>query len=218
MDDKCVTVSGHPDTLAAFASNLTTGAVVHKTSVDTLYHSPEHFNGVRQEVLADVARRGIKFPNYSDIIVPIRSTFTGGALDKKVTDGTLVDAVLDMVLTQPVNWDLVVDGLVKSAPVGIPIRLLNVGPGTGLTRSMERSFSKDVVSSLDLTSVNNESAREAKSKQEPIAIVGMGVNMPGARDSAKLWELLEKGINTISEVGMLYTSTVSRLNIHVLLA
>ncbi|KAF4571087.1 Type I Iterative Polyketide synthase (PKS) [Pleurotus pulmonarius] len=187
MDDKCVTVSGHPDTLAAFASDLSTGAVVHKTSVDTLYHSPEHINGVRQEVLSDVARRDIKFPNYSDIIVP-------------VTDGTLVDAVLDMVLTQPVNWDLVVDGLVKSAPVDIPVRLLNVGPGTGLTRSMERSFPKDIVSSLDLTSVNNESSGEAKSKQEPIAIVGMAVNMPGARDASKLWELLEKGINTISEV------------------
>ncbi|KAF4596739.1 Type I Iterative Polyketide synthase (PKS) [Pleurotus pulmonarius] len=200
MDDKCVTVSGHPDTLAAFASDLSTGAVVHKTSVDTLYHSPEHINGVRQEVLSDVARRDIKFPNYSDIIVPIRSTFTGGVLDKKVTDGTLVDAVLDMVLTQPVNWDLVVDGLVKSAPVDIPVRLLNVGPGTGLTRSMERSFPKDIVSSLDLTSVNNESSGEAKSKQEPIAIVGMAVNMPGARDASKLWELLEKGINTISEV------------------
>ncbi|KAF9025638.1 hypothetical protein BDZ89DRAFT_1161644 [Hymenopellis radicata] len=37
-------------------------------------------------------------------------------------------------------------------------------------------------------------------KQEPIAIVGMAVNMPGAPNVSKLWEVLEQGINTISEV------------------
>ncbi|KAL0945469.1 hypothetical protein HGRIS_000958 [Hohenbuehelia grisea] len=199
MDDKCVTVSGPPAELESFASSITSGAVVHKTSVDTLYHSPLHIGGVREEILADVASRNIEFPDFSDIKVPVRSTYTGKVLDKTST-GSLVEAVVDMVLTQPVNWDLVVAELVKSTPAETPVRLLNIGPGTGLTRSMERSFPRELVSSLDLTTVAAEATEDTKPKQEPIAIVGMAVNMPGARDNSKLWEVLEQGINTIGEV------------------
>jgi hypothetical protein len=35
---------------------------------------------------------------------------------------------------------------------------------------------------------------------EPIAVVGMAVNMPGAPNIDKLWELLHKGENTLSQV------------------
>ncbi|KAG7094535.1 Type I Iterative PKS [Marasmius oreades] len=41
---------------------------------------------------------------------------------------------------------------------------------------------------------------EIPPKHEPIAIVGMAINMPGSPDVAKLWEVLERGINTISEI------------------
>ena len=37
-------------------------------------------------------------------------------------------------------------------------------------------------------------------KQEPIAIVGMAVNMPGAPNVGRLWEILENGSNTVEEV------------------
>ena len=37
-------------------------------------------------------------------------------------------------------------------------------------------------------------------KQEPIAIVGMAVNMPGAPNVGQLWEILAKGSNTVEEV------------------
>lgn len=33
-----------------------------------------------------------------------------------------------------------------------------------------------------------------------IAIIGMAVNMPGAPNASKLWEILEEGINTVMEV------------------
>jgi hypothetical protein len=66
-------------------------------------------------------------------------------------------------------------------------------------RSTEKVFKICNGVSVDLTS-NDAHGGEKKPKQEPIAIVGMAVNMPGAPNTAKLWEVLEQGINTCSEV------------------
>ena len=40
-------------------------------------------------------------------------------------------------------------------------------------------------------------------KQEPIAIVGMAVNMPGAPNVGQLWDILANGSNTVEEVHFL---------------
>lgn len=204
IDDTCVTISGRPDVLLAFSSTLASDSVVHKTTLDTLYHSPTLLQGVRDQVLADAASRNIQFPNFSDIKVPIRSTWTGDAITKdNVTynsDDSLLKLVVDMVLTQPVNWNLVIEKVMKSCPDSIPVRLLNVGPGAGLLRSTERAFPRGVVASLDLTIIDVTGHQQSKAKQEPIAVVGMAVNMPGAPNVSKLWEILEQGVNTISEV------------------
>lgn len=197
LDDKSVTISGHPEVLDAFSRTVPTSVTVHKTSVDTLYHSSVHTETLRTQVLSDVTARGVVFPDYADVKVPIRSTYTGSALTKNDT-GSLVEAVVDMILTQPVNWDLVTEQLVKAAPSDKDLRLLNLGPGTGLTRNLERLFPRDRISSLDLSAGNP--GEKVKPKQDPIAIVGMGVHMPGARGTEELWRVLEDGINTISEV------------------
>jgi hypothetical protein len=204
MDDTCVTISGRPDVLLAFSSTVASDPLVHQTTLNTLYHSPALLHGVRDQVLADVASRNIRFPDFSDIKVPIRSTFTGDAITKdSMTHGTgdsLLKLVVDMVLTQTVNWNLVVEKVVKSCPESIPVRLLNMGPGTGLARSMERAFPRGRVTSLDLTIADVTGHQQSKAKQEPIAVIGMAVNMPGAPNVSKLWEILEQGVNTVSEV------------------
>ncbi|KAJ6479893.1 putative polyketide synthase [Mycena vitilis] len=197
LDESCVTISGQPALLAAFLATLGPQVVVHKTSVDTLYHSPVHANGARQEVLADVARRGIKFPDFADLKMPVRSTFSGDALTGKA--GALVDLVIDMILTQPVNWDLVTTKMLETLPERVSVRLLNFGPGTGLVKTLERAFLSRRVSSVDATRDATQN-NHVSVKQEPIAIVGMAVNMPAAPNTAKLWEVLENGINTVSKI------------------
>ncbi|PBK78491.1 polyketide beta-ketoacyl-synthase [Armillaria solidipes] len=204
MDANSVTISGRPDTLSAFSGHVTAcssgvSIVVHKTTLNALYHAPLHVAGAREEILNDVIRRGIQFPQIADIHVPFRSTFTGEALKKDMT-GSLVELVVDMVISQPVNWDLVTSGVLKDLPDDASVRLLNVGPGSGLCRGLERALCKERVKLLDLTALDAKSARQSKGKQEAIAIVGMAVNMPGAPNVSKLWEVLEQGINTISEV------------------
>ncbi|KAJ7613846.1 putative polyketide synthase [Mycena polygramma] len=197
LDESCVTISGRPDLLAAFLATLGPHYLGHKTSVDTLYHSPMHANGARQEVLADVARRGIKFPDFADLKVPVRSTFSGDALTGGA--GALVDLVIDMILTQPVNWDLVTTKMLETSPETGSIRLLNFGPGNGLLKTVERASLSRRVSTVDATRDATQSSHVSV-KQEPIAIVGMAVNMPGAPNTAKLWEVLENGINTVSKI------------------
>ncbi|KNZ72615.1 Conidial yellow pigment biosynthesis polyketide synthase [Termitomyces sp. J132] len=184
MNDTCVTISGRPDILSDFSTFLATNVkvIIHKTSLGTLYHSPIHANSTRDQVLRDVVARRIRFPEFSDIQVPIRSTFTGDAITKNETSGSLLELVVDLLLVHPVNWNIMVDHLIKSLPQDTHIRLLNVGPGLGLTR----------------TSI--QSHPQPPPKQEPIAIIGMAVNMPGAPNVSKLWEVLEHGINTVSEI------------------
>jgi hypothetical protein len=70
---------------------------------------------------------------------------------------------------------------------------------------LEKSLSVQKVNCTDVTicdcgnSVGHTG--EQKFKQEPIAIVGMALRLPGgARNPNELWELLERGINTVSEV------------------
>ncbi|EPQ54389.1 polyketide beta-ketoacyl-synthase [Gloeophyllum trabeum ATCC 11539] len=205
MDDSSVTISGRPDVLAKFSAELPSGSSVHMTSITTLYHAPSHKEGVRSEILHDVIRRGIHFPTFAEIVFPIRSTYTGQLIDESCDVaagyGTLVEAAVDMIVAQPVNWDIVVDEVIKALPAEGRIALLNLGPGAGMARSMERAFPKDKVVSIDIsTRVAREASKIDTAKYEPIAVVGMAVNMPGAPNTNQLWEVLEKGINTISEV------------------
>lgn len=205
LDDTCVTISGRPDILEEFASFNSGRFATHRTTLDTLYHSPIHAPTTRRQILADVVRRNIAFPDFSDILVPIRSTLTGKPLSKEIVSGSLVEVVVDMVITEPVNWDLLMSELVQALPAHASACLLNFGPGAGLIRSMERSFPTGRISHHDI-SLPSEEPNKVKPKQEPIAIVGMAVNMPGARNTSKLWEVLEKGINTISEVSLFQRS------------
>ncbi|KAJ7621501.1 hypothetical protein DFH06DRAFT_1448289 [Mycena polygramma] len=191
LDSTCVTVSGRPDVVAEFASTLPSGYDVHQTTLDTLYHYPVHANDVRQQVIKDIARRGIKFPDFQDLRAPLRSTYTGEVLNG---GGSLVELVVDMIVTQPGNWDVVVDKLVQAVPNEASVDVLNFGPGRAPLKTLERAF-EGRVSSRDV-----QRGGHVVAKQEPIAIVGMSVNLPGAPNPAKLWEVLENGINTISEI------------------
>lgn len=195
LDAERVAISGRPDSLEAFASTLSPNAVVHKTTIEALYHSSEHIGGAREHVLADVIRRQIHFPSYSDLHVPIRSTYTGKLLRSEHSP-PLVEAVIDMILAQPVHWDKLIRSFVQDLPVGCSLRLVNVGPGTGLARSTEKNLSAHIVSSVDLTSADPVTAPT----HEPIAIIGMAVNLPGAPNADELWNVLERGLNTIAEV------------------
>ncbi|KAK1235584.1 polyketide beta-ketoacyl-synthase [Marasmius sp. AFHP31] len=202
MNDTNVTVSGRPDLLEHFANTLPAQYRVVPLPIDTLYHSPVHCDGIRKDLLADVESRGIRFPTIEDLRVPLCSTFTGEIVSGSDATLSLVEVVTDMILTQPVNWDRVTKRLSRALPKDVPITLINFGPGVGLTRTTARALPKAAY--IDHTLDNKPSLLDPENRethgQIPIAIVGMAINMPGAPTVDKLWEVLEKGINTVTEV------------------
>nr|AEF32750.1 polyketide synthase [Volvariella volvacea] len=199
MSDNAVSISGLPHVLATFAEEFSAGPVL-KTTVDTLYHAPIHYTSLRNQVLQDITSRGTSFPNCSDIVVPLRSTITGDLITKWDTKTPLVETVVDMLLTRPVQWTSVLKKFEETVPTGCSVRLLNFGPGSGLTRDLGNSFIPHTISVLDVSTVLSSHSERIQFRQEPIAIIGMAVNLPGAHDTKQLWELLENGLNTIAQI------------------
>ncbi|KAI9443347.1 putative polyketide synthase [Lactarius indigo] len=200
-DEQCITVSGRPDILNLFKSTLPETVSVRDVSIYTLYHSPAHIHSVRREVLADLSRREILFPTCADIICPIRSTFTGETLEAN-QKGPLMRTVIDTILIHPVNWDKVTSAVARSIPRAEVAHLVNIGPGLGPLRSIEKAFQPGCFVAHNLVAGDQHclSILELEPHQDHVAIIGMAVNMPGAPSTSELWGVLEKGLNTVTEV------------------
>ncbi|EEB96547.1 hypothetical protein MPER_04305 [Moniliophthora perniciosa FA553] len=213
-DTSCVTISGRPDILRGFTEYLKSihgdSVTAHETSVHTLYHSPT-LTTLRQQVIHDVSRRKIKFPSFEDIVLPFRSSFDGVVLkcstSTSATQGSqhsasLLHTIVDMLVLQPVSWDRVASSVDQVLPESADVRILNFGPGGGVASSMERMLQRSdrIVRVINASMPRDGGKQRMMPKHEPIAIVGMAVNLPGAPNVEKLWEVMEKGSNTISEV------------------
>jgi hypothetical protein len=191
--------------LASFASTLPSSASVRETTVNTLYHSSV-LAVVKDKVVEDLVRRKINFPKFRDLRIPIV-----GLVEDQGSD--LVDVVLSMILLHPVDWDGALSYFASdSSSKGVrSIEIRNYGPGLGLARIATLKLKeKSLTVKLSNFSSGGHDVHPVlicevdpigthSQKQEPIAIVGMAINMPGAPDKEMLWEVLEKGINTISE-------------------
>ncbi|VDB91855.1 unnamed protein product [Peniophora sp. CBMAI 1063] len=197
IDSSSVTISGRGDILATFATQAPAGITVHKTSMDALYHVPV-LADVKTRVLADVARREVRLSDFGDLKFPIACTATGERLSVNSGQGRrLVDTLVDLILIQPVNWDRVVQSLAGETQ-DARLRLVNIGPGASLTKRATRGLPRDSFDIVDMSTPRT--ASPAAPRQEPIAVVGMAVDMPGSPSTTQLWKVLEQGINTISEI------------------
>ena len=170
--------------------------------------------------MKDLADNKVEFPGYTSLRKVLRSTITGDIIPAvERADGyTLAEEIVDMTMLHPVNFDRVVAGvktdliaarsLTDEAPA---LSFVNLGPGNVLWRGTARALPEARLSMIDWSSASRPepvpkpvpakpAKRDAAVGREPIAIVGMAVKLPGAVDAAGLWEVLEKGLNTVSEV------------------
>ncbi|KAF9240177.1 putative polyketide synthase [Melanogaster broomeanus] len=200
LDENYVMVSGRPDMLHTFSAFVSQCCTVHDTTVDALYHSPLHLLDTRGKVLADVIKRKIRFPDYHDLHCPLRSTISGELATPTLEYPSLIHLVVDMVLTHPVNWDLVAKGVASTIPPHVELRAVNLGPSSAALRALEKALPEQVLRCIDATSDLRDEAATTSPKQEPVAIVGMAAHTPGASDTSELWEILERGISTVSEI------------------
>ncbi|KAH8830354.1 polyketide beta-ketoacyl-synthase [Flagelloscypha sp. PMI_526] len=199
-----VTISGHPELLDKLRTDHYSSLTHHDTQVDTLYHS-EALRDTMTLVLDDAARRKINIPDLSQLIVPLRSTINGHLITHSSSE-SLLSSLLSMVLTEPVRWDPTVSELsadIARLPHSTCYRLLNLGPGFSLLRSLDHVFPKDRTSLVEFSATSDVSSilpLPVQIHQEPIAIVGMSLRLPGSGTLSEFWDLLENGHNTISEI------------------
>ncbi|KAG8214315.1 putative polyketide synthase [Butyriboletus roseoflavus] len=200
LDERSVTVSGRPDLLVRFSTFISRHCTVHPTTVDALYHSDLHLPDTRDQILADIRRRHIRFPDYQDLRCPLRSTISGDIAKLSSDYPSLVDLVIDMVLVQPVNWDLVAKKVASVVPAEMGLLAINIGPGSSTLRALERVVPECALRCIDATLDTCGDVPPTPAKQEPIAIIGMAAHAPGAANTGQLWEVLERDINTVSKI------------------
>ena len=111
-----------------------------------------------------------------------------------------------MILLEPVDWRAVrtciLSEIIKEPTNELTsCAILNFGPGYGISKN--RLDWPENVQIVDASSNKYDPSKEIKSDLSPtndIAIVGMGVDLPGAPDTATLWGNLISGVNSCSEV------------------
>lgn len=216
-NETCASVSGRPDALVAFRSSYLPASTIQARSaaIYTLYHTPE-LQDVKVQIMQDLTSRNVQFPDYSSLRRTLRSTITGEVVSASGRpDGyTLGEEIVDMTMLHPVNFDKVVAGIKADLATKSPARAIsfvNVGPGNVLWRGTARALPDVRFAMVDWSSAARPESvpkvvpapaakKDAAVGREAIAIVGMAVKLPGAVDASGLWDVLEKGLNTVSEV------------------
>ncbi|KAI0685572.1 beta-ketoacyl synthase [Cytidiella melzeri] len=211
----CISISGRPQTLETFRSRFLppTSTTSRYMPIHALYHAPELVD-VKADIINDLASRSICFPDYADLNHRLRSTVTGEVIYPK--DGySLMEEVLDMILLHPVNFDYITTAInnVHERVASISSRtLINIGPGNVLWRSIPRTCPQVAFSMVDWSAASKAdlpepslspsmpAARDNALHREPVAIVGMALKFPQADNASELWNILEQGLNTVSEI------------------
>jgi len=194
LSSSTVTISGPPHALAAFTKTYPDAFQVLPAHIYALYHVESVHKGTRDQVLCDIRDRGVKFPTRDALKVPVVSAFAG----VPATNVPLVEEIVDMILIQVADWDQVASSTIERLKnLRRPVELLNVGPGNSLAHDLERQIS---TAGLDVYLRDISTPKPMPLALEPIAVVGMAVNMPGAPNVDRLWELLHNGESTLSQV------------------
>jgi hypothetical protein len=201
IDDNTLILSGHSDDLTALEPFLPHSTLINKTKVEALYHVPSLLHVVREEVLKDVKSRDIRFPTFEELLVPLRSSFTGELIEASSLKETLVTSIVDMILLQPVNWNMVIEKVTSSMSSDLEINIFNVGTGKSAMKALENSLSlHSIINVRSYDLVSDDVCPTGINVEEPVAIIGMSVNMPGAQSVDGLWDVLNRGMTTLEAV------------------
>lgn len=200
----CVTVSGEGKALRKFAeTELPARCRLKATNLYSLYHDRCGLGEYRDRLLRDFEARHLPFPTHEDLRIPLISTIDGSLINHANGNRSmeLLRRVLDMTLLSSTDWVAVQDTLLSFADEGTAkddetVQVYNYGPGYGALKAR-----KNLPPTVTVTDVSLEPEEDTASSGSDIAIVGMGIDLPGAPDSEALWQLLMDGINTCSEVG-----------------
>lgn len=166
-----------------------------------------------KSTLNDAKRRGIQFPAWESLHIPLRSAANGMCMSPKFASRSesLLEAAIRSIFVDMVDWrtaEAHMHAFLSSnldRDSAAKFRILGFGPGSG---SLVH-FAKDLPLHPRLEVVENYADSLAHPAADDIAIIGLSVNYPEAKRQDHFWDLLENGRNTVCEVRTL-EATVSR--------
>ncbi|KAJ5769696.1 Type I Polyketide synthases (Type I PKS) [Penicillium odoratum] len=135
--------------------------------------------------------------------IPVLSTSSGNPFPAN-TAAELFEQIIYEILTQAIQWDNVVSGVIQQANMLIisecqVLAIRNSLPIHDLITAVESEINGLKMTTDDLLawiSQTHEEETPRGTAQSKIAIVGMSCRLPGeATDTEKFWELLEKGLD-----------------------
>lgn len=142
------------------------------------------------------------------LIAPVFSNIDGKPIDSSqlATLEEFCEKLLEMILLEPVNWVAVEDNIlaaIKQLPTAVDAscEILNFGPGYGMSGA--RCALPDNVKIIAASVAEPRPLPQNCSgllSSDDIAIVGMGVDLPGAPNTDALWKNLVEGVNSCTEV------------------
>ncbi|KAH3574576.1 hypothetical protein KXV22_000413 [Aspergillus fumigatus] len=207
--DTCVTLSGRGDHLQQFSqSNALSQCKIRPTKIFSLYHNRRQLEGVQKDVLQDLRGNILLCSTPLHLIAPLFSNIDGKPIDsgQMTTFGEFCEKLLEMMLLEPVDWVAVEDNILatlkQSATAGdASYEILNFGPGYGMSgaRHTLPDNLKIVAASIAESRPLPQDASGLLSPDD-IAIVGMGVDLPGAPDADALWQNLVEGVNSCTKI------------------
>ena len=215
--ERCVTLSGEGQMLAAFAKeNLPSHCRIKPTNIYGLYHNRDFLSETKFQLEHAFQERRMSFPGLSDLLIPIVSTVDGSLIagTQASASDSLLSLVLDLTLCEPTDWITVQRTMLElagktSEPESEYLEVHNYGPGYGALKN--RKDVPDRVNVLDVSLKDTRDVSPNELEQNEVVIVGMGLDLPGAEDAAMLWGKLMEGCNACSEVYSTFMSLKCRL-------
>ena len=138
---------------------------------------------------------------------PLYSTGTGQRYPANTAE-ELYRSLVNELLTQPIRWDSVIDGIIdeakRSAVTDITVHSFgNSIPLSELSAAIKSRIAgvEFRPNSLMTWALRHEDIRSERQSRSKLAIVGMSCRLPGgATSNEKFWELLESGLDVSRKI------------------
>lgn len=169
------------------------------------------------DVAGDITRRGIVFPDFTDLSKPLRCTLDGAILDpSNCSSSTLAQWISRQLLVNHVDWVETSRRLLQMThdflqnQESSQVQIVSFGPSSSTLLAQVRSgVPHPRCEFLDSTRFRNaQQLKPPPATGGDIAIVGMSVNLPGGSGLEKLWETLSTGLSAVSEACNLVSSAI----------
>lgn len=141
--------------------------------------------------------------------VPVFSTSNGKLSPAKSARGLLRNIIME-IITQPIQWDNVIEGVVQQAKAAAVVEFLVLTfrtslPVRDLLQALDSESRQIKTRTEDVltwaTKPNSLPRGPRNSQQAKIAIVGMACRLPGgATDTDKFWEILNQGLDVHQKI------------------